>query len=580
MESQRSKTLNDFWLCSRSGVRPEETKWSPRNRLEDIDMDSEEEEDDVIQEPAIPAQPIRRFRETNLHSRLLLREYGYSSRTSRSMFRRPAPNLHPDIAAFCSRSTDVIQCNAFRNEYQLIPFSLAVTENQGKMIAAVGDEEGYVRFITRTNGELGPKYFWQAHANAIMDLDWSPTGTRLATAAGDRSARVLDVHSKSPLINLTGGHDSCLRQVKFQPGDAAGNILATSDRTSRIQIWDTRYKRSTCTIPEEVFVSPDGTVLSESTSSNFGDPINTMWSAHSRKHENNNSASVTSLQWLHPGQSHLLLSASEADATIKLWDTRYIGYTRDHKPKPLSYTAQPADHVRRPYGITSMSLNTDASRLYAVCKNGTIYTYSTSHLILGHGPELATLEPPRPKNGREAAGLGPLYGFRHDRLKVNTFFIKCSVLPSHVLGTEILAVGSSDTCPVLFPTDENAIRANWGLNSGSPSVEEAPSSSQQGDSQTPIVRNGTALTEGTSREVSSVKWTSGGDLVSLSDDYSIRFWGRDAEHARFLRGCGDFGGERFGCGWADVGADYDRDDDGGEIVDTGVEETKKKGRWW
>lgn len=442
---------------------------------------------------------------------------------------------------------------------------------KGKTITAVGDEEGYVRFITRSNGELEPRYFWQAHANAIMDLDWSPTGTHLATAAGDRSARVLDVMSQSPLVNLTGGHESCLRQVKFQPGENGGHILATSDRTSKIQIWDTRYKRAACSIPEEVFVSPDGTVLSESTSSNFGDPINTVWSAHSRKHEHNNPASVTSLQWLHPGQSHLLLSASEADSTIKLWDTRYIGYTRDARPKPLSLTAPPADHVRRPYGITSMALNTDASRLYSVCKNGTVYAYSTSHLVLGHGPELGRLETPRPRNGREAAGLGPLYGFRHDRLKVNTFFIKCAVLPSPVLGTEMLAVGSSDSCPLLFPTDESAIRANWALN---PSPED-----NAAQPETPIVRNGTPLAEGTSREVSSVKWTADGDLVSLSDDYSIRFWGRDAERARFLRGCGDFGGERFGCGWADVEAGFDAEDDAGPVVDMKVTE-RKKGRWW
>lgn len=172
--------------------------------------------------------------------------------------------------------------------------------------------------------------------------------------------------------------------------------------------------------------------------------------------------------------------------------------------------------------------------------------------------------------------MGPLYGFRHDRLKVNTFFIKCSVLPSSVLGTEILAVGSSDSCPLLFPTDEDAIHANWASN---PAHAEEPSS--QGEAAPmPIVRNGTPLVEGTSREVSSVKWTAEGDLVSLSDDYSIRFWGRDAEQARFLRGCGDFGGERFGCGWAIVDEEFDQDDDPSPIVDTEATETKKKGGWW
>lgn len=523
-----------------------------------------------MEEPAPPPQPIKRFRPSNFHDRLVAREFGYSTRAPFSTYQHPVPDTHPDLASFCSKSNDTVQCTSFKNGSNLIPFSLATTSHQGTVVTAVGDEEGYVRFITRKDdGELAPKYFWQAHANAIMDLDWSPSGTHIATAAGDRSARVLDVNSQTLLFNLTGGHDSCLRQVKFQPGNAGGHILATSDRTSRIQIWDTRYKKSVSKIPEEVFVQPDGTVLSESTSSCFGEPVNTVWSGHYRKHDSN-LASVTSLQWLSPGQSHLLLSASEADSTIKLWDTRYIGYTRDDKPKPLAYTAQPMDHIRRPYGITSMALNTDASRLYAVCKNGTVYAYSTSHLILGHGPELATLETPRPRNGRNIQGLAPIYGFRHDRLKVNTFFIKCSVLPEHVMGTEMLAVGSSDNCPVLFPTDERAIRARWPLDAAnsstatfSSSFSQAPDSlmpppsSQSSDlsspaARTPIVRNGVALVEGTSREVSSVKWTADGQLVSISDDYSVRFWSADAEKARFLRNCGDFGGERFNAGWADV----------------------------
>ncbi|PKS10776.1 hypothetical protein jhhlp_002533 [Lomentospora prolificans] len=560
------KTLNDFWPCSRGARREALMKTLDYGLENPFDTESIDHDGMEIEEPVAPPQPIKRFRATNFHSRLLVREFGGSTRMPHRTYQCPVPDVHPDLASYCSKSNDTIQCTSFKNGSNLIPFSLATTNGQGKPITAVGDEEGYVRFITRKDDKLAPEYFWQAHANAIMDLDWSPSGTHIATAAGDRSARVLDVKSQSLLFNLTGGHDSCLRQVKFQPGNVSGHILATSDRTGRIQIWDTRYKKSVSTIPEEVFVQPDGTVLSESTSSSFGDPINTIWSGHYRKHDSN-LASVTSLQWLYPGQSHLLLSASEADSTIKLWDTRYIGYTRDDKPKPLAYTAQPMDHTRRPYGITSMALNTDASRLYAVCKNGTVYTYSTSHLILGHGPELATLETPRPRNGRNIQGLAPIYGFRHDRLKVNTFFIKCSVLPEHVTGTEMLAVGSSDNCPILFPSDERSIRARWPTESDPSATFTAsqtsdslmpPPSSQVSDAswpsttRTPIVRNGVALIEGTSREVSSVKWTHDGQLISISDDYSVRFWSTDAERARFLRNCGDFGGQRFNSGWADV----------------------------
>ena len=440
----------------------------------------------------------------------------------------------------------------------------------------MGDEEGFVRFIVKRDDNIELRW-WRAHANAVMDLDWSPSGVHLATAAGDRTARVLDVVTQSTIVNLADGHESCLRQVKFRPGEASGNILATSDRTSTIHIWDTRYRRPCTTIPEEVFVSSDGTVLSEATST-FGDAFNSLWTAHRRK-QDNTPASVTSLQWL-SRQDYLLMSGSESDATIKLWDTRYVGYTRDGKPKPLSSTAPPADHTRRPHGITSLALNTDASRIYSVCKNGTVYAYATSHLILGHGPELATFETPKPRNGRQAQGLAPLYGFRHDRLKVNSFFIKCAVLPSTVLGTEILAVGSSDACPILFPTDENAIQIEWQrqrdrardvdhhhevVRLSQNSETDILSSSQQSEARAegliPMYQKGTPLIEGTTKEVSSVKWADDGTLVSISDDYSVRFWRHDTEKARFLRTCGYFGGHRHMAGWADIENAEALDDD-------------------
>ncbi|CAI4210437.1 unnamed protein product [Parascedosporium putredinis] len=486
--------------------------------LHPLDADSDNNDVMDMEEPAPPPQPIKRFRPSNFHDRLVAREFGYSTRAPFSAYQHPVPDTHPDLASFCSKSNDTVQCTSFKNGSNLIPFSLATTSHQGTVVTAVGDEEGYVRFITRKDdGELAPKYFWQAHANAIMDLDWSPSGTHIATAAGDRSARVLDVNSQTLLFNLTGGHDSCLRQVKFQPGNVGGHILATSDRTSRIQIWDTRYKKSVSKIPEEVFVQPDGTVLSESTSSCFGEPINTVWSGHYRKHDSN-LASVTSLQ--------------------------------DDKPKPLAYTAQPMDHIRRPYGITSMALNTDASRLYAVCKNGTVYAYSTSHLILGHGPELATLETPAPETAATSRASPPSTASA-------TTVSRCwpSVAPTTAPSSSPpMNAPSAPAGPSTPPTPPPQASPPPFAGSRLPYASAflpvirplLPAA------RTPVVRNGVALVEGTSREVSSVKWTADGQLVSISDDYSVRFWSADADKARFLRNCGDFGGERFNAGWADV----------------------------
>src|SRR5262245_7705599 len=75
-----------------------------------------------------------------------------------------------------------------------------------------------------------------------MDVD--PDGRRLATAAGDRTSRITDIEmSGTTLLNLTDGHHDSLRQVKYQPGQGSGCVLATSDRVGCIQIWDIRCRR-------------------------------------------------------------------------------------------------------------------------------------------------------------------------------------------------------------------------------------------------------------------------------------------------------------------------------------------------
>ncbi|KXJ93097.1 hypothetical protein Micbo1qcDRAFT_161017, partial [Microdochium bolleyi] len=127
--------------------------------------------------------------------------------------------------------------------------------------------------------------------------------------------------------------------------------------------------------------------------------------------------SVTAMQFLPPGKEHILVTACEADASIKVWDVRSIHTSRNKTAAPLSTTAPPSSHSHwRPFGISSLSLGSDASRLYAMCKDNTVYAYSTSHLILGHVPEMETRngEAPRRRHGIVTQpGLGPLYGFRH-----------------------------------------------------------------------------------------------------------------------------------------------------------------------
>ena len=281
---------------------------------------------------------------------------------------------------------------------------------------------------------------------------------------------------------------------------------------------------------------------------------------------------MTSLQFLPPGQEHLLLTASERNAEVRLWDIRTISSKRKLQI-PISITKKPEMHTQwRHFGVTSMNLSTDGTRLFTLCKDNTVYAYSTAHLILGHAPELSLTNEGRrlPQRATEE-GLGPLHGYRHPKLQVASFYVKSAIRKAKNGNSEMIAVGSTDGSIILFPTDERYLpkppirRQGDEFPRTSPRVSLPPlrrsaSGHNLGSNDTiPISTNGTALIRGHDREIGSLSWTSEGDLVTIADDYLVRVW-HQGEGARDLRIGGESGGRRWQCGWADVSADYDEDE--------------------
>ncbi|KND93456.1 Cell division cycle protein cdt2 [Tolypocladium ophioglossoides CBS 100239] len=513
-------------------------------------------------------QPVRKFRNRGFESHLLDREHGCSSHTGKHFLASPACDPRGETASFYSDSSDVYHCIPFHGQGTAIPFSLASCHKFP--ITAIGDEQGFVRIFKTIKDEATEDKVAtniKIHDNAVMDLDFSKDDLRMASACGDRSGKILDTVTESIAVELGDGHWDSLRQVAFQPGQYNGNVLATSDRAGRVQIWDLRCS----SLPVQCF-SADRYLTRRDTSLDpvAGKTVNTIDNAHERTVQGNtSSASVTAIQWLPAHREHLLLTGSEANASIKLWDTRYIKPRRQAEETPVAVTPEPITHAWRSYGITSMALSTDASRLYAVCKDSTVYAYSTNHLVLGHAPELLDNATKRRPNGAE--GLGPLYGFKHDKFRVASFYVKCAIRRSDDSNTELLAVGSSDSCAMLFPTDERYMRAAWAQRKHIPRDATTPSQSffassftpsglSPSSSPIPICRSGTPLIRGHSREVTTLAWSNRGELVTASDDYIVRQWQPDADRARHLRQVGEFGGERHLAGWAEVGDDWDFDE--------------------
>ncbi|KAJ4255439.1 hypothetical protein NW762_009434 [Fusarium torreyae] len=571
LDSCRKATLSNFFKTSR-GV-PITPKKTPA--LISITSVSEAPEPDNVLANYAP-RPIRKFGNRGFESQLLNREHGIGHSAGQTHLHMPAYDPRAETARFHSRCIDAYECLSSTQGGRTIPFCLASTHNAP--VTAVGDEEGSVRFFdTSPNDDPNEEKDLGVHAvhdNAIWDMDFSKDDMRLATTAGD-SAVIMDVTTKTVAAKLTDGHYNSTRQISWQKGQSTGNVLATSDKAGRIRLWDLRcpsaHARSFSTVRRSETGQRTVVMRDENIKPFVASTANTLDNTHERTaHGKTSPASVTAIQWLPSGREHLLLSASEAEAVVKLWDLRYINRRGQGKSTPLSATSVPSNHAWRSYGITSLALSSDTARMFAVCKDNTVYAYSMSHLMLGHAPELrdhATKRRPI-----DSQGLGPLYGFKHDLFAARTFFVKCRMRHkglSH--SSDLLAVGSSESSVVLFPTDERYLRSACAKRAhlldppgSAPTPSRSFSSTAGGEpasSTIPIFRTGTPLKHGHTREVSNVSWSYDGKLVSASDDSVVRQWQEDEGRARYFRQVGDFGGERYFAGWADVGSDWDAEDD-------------------
>ncbi|PVH89976.1 WD40 repeat-like protein, partial [Cadophora sp. DSE1049] len=548
----------------------------------------------------VPVKRIVRLQQRGLGGQLLHRSIGTSSRH----YSYPVNDWQDHTAGFYSKPEDVHISMSILHEgaRRTIPFCARGLNAPDSTLVAVGDEEGYVRILESVKGGDPPftKSCFSArkHSNAIIDMSFTDDDSRLATASGDQSARVFDMQ-KQATIAIFGNHSASLKQVRWQPGASNNNVLATSSRDGSIQLWDLRCNisdgptncifapRETDPIFDEhdyeeniqfnrpVTIISDGHKPQTKVAPAIGAPDQIIYPGE--KTTRSGVVSVTAINFLPTGREHLLMSASEADASVKLWDMRQSSTARPRGP--LASTSQPQSHSKwRHFGINTLNLSGDGSRFYTLCKDNTIYTYSTEHLMLGHAPELSSFNPPRASSqATTQEGLGPLYGFRHPKLHATTFYVKSDIRKARNGKCEMLAVGSSDGFTILFPTDERYLPLRNQAQQTEDSTETdlplrmlesrptlrrvSSGLSTRTDDSLLVSRNGTALVRGHDREVGSVSWTSAGDLVTVGDDYLIRCWREDGDDAKDLRVGGEKDGRRWGSGWADVEEGYDDDDE-------------------
>ncbi|GFN12612.1 WD40 repeat domain-containing protein [Aspergillus tubingensis] len=560
--------------------------------VRDIQLKIESRDDDVkpnaVTKPPRQVLPVRRSQALQSSGALYMRSLS-GSRANRVTMRSNSGAGWQDLTSnFYSRPNDSHNCANISGDRYVLPFCTAACNTNS--LIAVGDEEGGIRLLDSAKDDksgFSRAYLtFRPHTNSIMDLQFSSDDMLLATASGDQTALVIDMATQTPVYCLSN-HVSSVKQVQFQPA-ANNKVLATCSRDGNVNIWDLRCKgfdrpslQARCSLESDAEITA-GSITSKTA---FPQVLSTIHGAHAWTSQTGMSPekmepqirrsdiTVTSLAFLPQGRENLFVTASSTNSCVRLWDLRTAHNNRRGRPVlPLATTRQPDSHIKyRGFAVTSMALGGDGARLYTLCRDGTVYTYSTSHLVLGSAPELSlNNNRPRRTGGSDKEGLGPLYGFRHPRLQVATFYVKVGVRKATGDKPEMLAAGSADNCSVLFPTDERFLSNDHKTTAEDDFLPPMPSSATRSglrraysgrvEDTIPIYQSGTPLVGGHVKEVSAVSWTADGELVTVSDDYTARCW-REGPEARDLRTSGEAEGKRWRCGWAETPDSYDDDEE-------------------
>ncbi|EXJ78763.1 hypothetical protein A1O1_09165 [Capronia coronata CBS 617.96] len=560
-------------------------------------VDTDEEEDTEEELPGSRSFPPRLIPYRSISSSANLLSRRIEGR--KTMTEGNDSNLwQHETANFYSSPDDLCHYNRF-GPLSALPFSAAGFKTVP--LVAIGDEEGTVRIHDAEDPSIPYNRIFMTmypHDNAIMDMELSPDDSLLATASGDQTCRIIDMKQQQSTYTLRG-HVGSIKRVQFQPG-SGNNVLATCSRDGSICLWDLRCAKTTGSwVHKNLSREPESFLCQSATV----DCLNQIRDAHTafdlhgkakgkRKQTPVSARSdfaVTTCAFISASRPYMLATASENDAIIKLWDMRTSYKSRSGRPTPVSATLEPKSHEdHRQFGVTSIAMSTDGARLYSLCRDHTVYAYSTSHLVLGGAPEMSLTSSHPFRQSRSAGhGLGPLYGFRHPALRLASFYDKLSVRHRTEDNTEIIATGTREECAVLFPTDERYLNkatrrrtpqvlVSRSANASSrpePRLTRTASSRSLGqqqqqqqqpmeaiDGDCPIYYHGTALVNGHAKEVTAVAWTVNGNLITTADDYTSRCWREDAQQASSLRLNTDRDLVRYQSGWAEVRKGYDDDE--------------------
>jgi WD40 repeat protein/serine/threonine protein kinase len=207
----------------------------------------------------------------------------------------------------------------------------------------------------------------KGHSATIDAVVFSPDGTRLATVAGDNSARVWDAHSGNTVAVMQGEGEAVIHCVAFSPD---GKWLATGSQDWSVCIWQAANGKLLKTLPGHqnnvvsVAFSADGKRLLSASQ----DDVARIWDTETGK-ELTTLAGVRRAKFSADGR--FLMTAADD----------YVAYVRDASTLQEIAVLRGHDH-----NVAAMDFAPDGTRVATASADNTARIWETTS-----GRELATL---------------------------------------------------------------------------------------------------------------------------------------------------------------------------------------------
>lgn len=268
-----------------------------------------------------------------------------------------------------------------------------------------------------SGGDDGVIRVWSAHSAETLALEgcggpisavaFSPNGTLIATASGERESRIQLTDLQSREVTLLGQGGKLSSSIAFSPGGKSV-ASASADSPCEIKLWNLqtgkmRVLKGAWSGPRSISFSPDGRQIAAA-DSDLTNPAIRLWDLETATMRivGRSIRQITSIAFLAGGE----LASGSWDETVRLWNARtgeaqllgencscvcriaismqsdkLAAYSLDGKIRIWDLESGRSRTIGECPGVNALSFLTDSAGLVTGSDDGTVRLWSTGSYI-------------------------------------------------------------------------------------------------------------------------------------------------------------------------------------------------------